>query len=190
MEPVALHTARLELSVPTTDDIDAITAACQDPEIPRWTVVPSPYGVDDARTFIDLVATGWEQGEESVWAIRRHAALIGMIGLHDVRENAAGGQAEIGFWLVGDARRRGFVSEAAGAVIDWGFSRRGLARIEWRAVAGNAPSAAAARALGFQYEGLLRQAHSSPRGRADAWVAGLLRTDDRFPRPWPVLDTE
>ena len=33
MEPVTLRTARLELSVPTLDDADAITAAAQDPEL-------------------------------------------------------------------------------------------------------------------------------------------------------------
>lgn len=72
-------------------------------------------------------------------------------------------------------------------MIDWGFAERGLARIDWRAVAGNIPSARAARALGFRYEGLQRQALTSPRGRDDGWVAGLLATDDRTPVDWPVL---
>ena len=30
----------------------AIVAACQDPEIGRWTRVPSPYGEDDARAYL------------------------------------------------------------------------------------------------------------------------------------------
>ena len=30
-------------------DIPAIVAACQDPETARWTTIPVPYGVDDAR---------------------------------------------------------------------------------------------------------------------------------------------
>ena len=72
-------------------------------------------------------------------------------------------------------------------MIDWGFAERGLARLTWRAVVGNAASARAARALGFRYEGLMRQALTSPRGRDDGWVAGLLATDDRSPVAWPVL---
>ena len=37
----------------TGDDIPAITAACQDPEIARWTaMVPSPYTEEDARGWI------------------------------------------------------------------------------------------------------------------------------------------
>ena len=30
------------------DDAQAVADACQDPEIPRWTVVPMPYRLDDA----------------------------------------------------------------------------------------------------------------------------------------------
>ncbi|MFY9714862.1 MAG: GNAT family protein [Microbacterium sp.] len=63
----------------------------------------------------------------------------------------------------------------------------GLARIRWQAVVGNVPSARAARTLGFRYEGLQRQALTSPRGRDDGWMAGLLATDDRTPVEWPAL---
>jgi len=55
MVPVTLHTDRLVLSIPTEADIDAITAACQDPEVPRWTTVPSPYTRKNAVEFIELV---------------------------------------------------------------------------------------------------------------------------------------
>lgn len=188
MKPVVLRTARLELRMPTEEDTGAITDACQDPEIPRWTGVPSPYGMEDAREFIDRVAKWWADGAETTWAIRHDEELVGMIGLHNVAGNVDGGQAEIGFWVTSDARGEGYVTEAAGAVIDWGFAELGLARIEWRAAAGNFPSARTARSLGFRYEGLIRHGHTSPRGRADAWIAGLLKTDDRFPTSWPMLD--
>lgn len=51
---------------------------------------------------------------------------------------------------------------------------------------GNVGSARVARALGFRYEGLLRQAGVNSLGRSDMWVGGLLRDDDRAPHPWPV----
>ena len=31
-------------------DLPVIVAACQDPEIPRWTRVPDPYGESEARS--------------------------------------------------------------------------------------------------------------------------------------------
>ena len=52
MEPVTLTTERLVLHVPDDSDIDAITAACQDPEIPRWTTVPSPYTREHGEGYV------------------------------------------------------------------------------------------------------------------------------------------
>ena len=187
MEPVTLRTERLVLSIPTEADVDAITAACQDPEVPRWTTVPSPYSRQDAEEFVALVASWWADGVETVWAIRRDGAFAGMIGLHKITQRADGGDAEIGFWGVAEQRGQGVMTEAARAVVDFAFGELNLARVEWRAVVGNIPSARTARALGFRYEGLLRQGHSSPRGRDDAWIAGLLASDDRTPVEWPVL---
>lgn len=187
MDAVRLETARLVLAAPTKNDVEAITAACQDPEIPRWTTVPSPYTRDDAQTYVRQVAERWTDGSHATWVVRAGDELVGSIGLHHITEHPAGGHAELGFWVAAPARGRGYVVEAAREVIDWGFSARGLARLTWRAVVGNAASARAARALGFRYEGMMRQALTSPRGRDDGWVAGLLSTDDRTPVAWPEL---
>ncbi len=42
MEPLILTTPRLVLRPFEASDVDAVFAACQDPDIPRWTNVPSP----------------------------------------------------------------------------------------------------------------------------------------------------
>ncbi|MEJ1087187.1 GNAT family protein [Microbacterium sp. Mu-80] len=187
MEPVTLRTERLVLSIPTEADADAITSACQDPEVPRWTTVPSPYTRQDAVDFVALVAGWWAEGVETVWAIRFDGRLAGMIGLHRIAPHPHGGEAEIGFWGVAEFRGQGLMGEAALAVIDYAFDELKLARVAWRAVAGNVPSARTARGLGFRYEGMLRQGLTSSRGRDDGWVAGLLASDDRTPVEWPVL---
>lgn len=187
MLPVVLHTDRLVLSTPTDADVDAITAACQDPEVSRWTTAPYPYSRADAETFVGLVAEWWEEGVETVWAIRRDGELAGMIGLHRITRHPHGGDAEVGFWGVAAHRGQGVVSEAVGAVVEYAFGELGLARVTWRAVAGNIPSARTARAAGFRYEGMMRQALASARGRDDGWVAGLLASDDRTPVEWPIL---
>jgi RimJ/RimL family protein N-acetyltransferase len=185
VEPVALRTARLELSIPVAADIGAITDAAQDPEVPRWTTLPSPYERSHAEDFIAKAERWWREATELTWGIRVDGDWVGMIGLHGLRPR---GDAEIGFWMAKHARGHGYLTEAAARVIDFAFAEPlSLARIEWRAVVGNVPSARAARALGFRYEGTLRQALSDPRGRHDGWVAGLLATDDRMPRAWPVL---
>ncbi|MFB8893953.1 MULTISPECIES: GNAT family N-acetyltransferase [Microbacterium] len=185
MEPVTLRTARLELSMPTLDDVDAITAAAQDPEVPRWTTVPSPYTREHAEEFIAKAAAWWDEQSELTWGIRRDGQWIGMIGLHRVSPEGA---AEIGFWMSVSARGHGYLSEAARAVIDFGFAEPlSLARIEWRAIVGNVASARTARSLGFRYEGMLRRGLPHRDARHDGWIAGILPDDDRAPQPWPIL---
>jgi RimJ/RimL family protein N-acetyltransferase len=185
MEPETLHTTRLVLSTPTSADVDAIHTACQDADIQRYTTVPSPYLREHAEDFIGHAASGWESGVETTWAIREGETLAGMIGLARLHS----GGPELGYWVARRARGRGIVTEASRAVIAWAFApeRPAVARIEWRAVVGNVASAHAARSAGFRYEGMLRQALRTPFGRADAWIAGLLRTDDRAAQPWAVL---
>ncbi|WP_162252590.1 GNAT family N-acetyltransferase, partial [Streptomyces griseoruber] len=43
MEPVTLTTDRLVLRPLGPQDTDAVHAAAQDPDIRRWTTIPSPY---------------------------------------------------------------------------------------------------------------------------------------------------
>ncbi|RII89783.1 GNAT family N-acetyltransferase [Clavibacter californiensis] len=187
MDPVTLRTARLTLRPTVVDDVDAITAACQDPAIQRYVPVPVPYSRDDAVSYVSgFCADGWASGDRLTWAVVYGDALMGTMGLHAV----ADGAAEIGYWLAPGARGRGIMREAAGAMVDHGFDASaglGLARIGWRAYAGNAGSAAVAHALGFRFEGIARLGALGRDGREDDWLAGLLATDDRTPRRWPVL---
>jgi RimJ/RimL family protein N-acetyltransferase len=187
MEPVTLTTERLVLRTPTMADAAAIEAACQDPEIPKWTTVPSPYTREHAEGFIRLIGEWWADGTQAIWCAYRDDELVASLGLHHIVEHEAGGHANLGYWTVAAARGQGYLVEAARAVIDFGFAELGLARVNWYAQTGNIPSARAARALGFRYEGLQRQGLIGPRGRHDGWSAGLLATDDRMPVDWPIL---
>jgi RimJ/RimL family protein N-acetyltransferase len=193
-EPVELGTARLVLSIPTADDVDAITAACQDPAVQRWTTIPSPYGRDAAEGFVNaFVPAGWQAGTARTWAIRRRiddgTELVGMIGVDGVRDGAG----EIGFWLAPQGRGLGIMTEAVSAVLDYAFDAEGadLQRVQWRAYRGNRASARVARLAGFHFEGTRRLGASGRNGREDEWTAAILATDPRSPADdWPAEATE
>lgn len=174
------------LTRPTGADIDRIVECCQDPEVQRWTTVPAPYHRSDAEDFLDkVVAPSWA-GDTPVWAIRTAAngQVDGMIGLHD----RGPGTCEIGFWLTPAHRGRGLMSRAVALVCDFGFAADGLAlaRITWRAMVGNHPSAAVARRNGFHYEGLARSGGMQRGVRVDEWHAARLPTDPPVPTDWPA----
>ena len=47
--PSRIEADDLTLRAPTEDDLPAIVEACQDPELPRWTRIPTPYRIEEAR---------------------------------------------------------------------------------------------------------------------------------------------
>lgn len=194
MDAITLRTARLELSLPTVDDVDTIYRECQDADVQRYTSVPSPYTLGDAEEWVGRVAEKWASEEELVWAIRSEGRLIGTIGLHDLSR----GGAEIGYWLASSRRRSGVTTEAARAVVEFALGSVAteesaprlaspLERLEWRAAAGNVASARVAQTLGFRFEGTLRGGFANSLGRVDCWIAGMLRGDDRSSQHWSVL---
>jgi len=58
-------------------------------------------------------------------------------------------RAELGYWLRADDTGRGFITEAARAVVDAAFTTRRFTEVEIRCDPRNAPSVAVARRLGF-----------------------------------------
>ncbi len=180
-----LTTARLVLTLASARDIDDIVDACADPTLREWTSLPTPYERADAEWFVEHAGVAARDDRARHWVVRTAGRVLGVVSL----TRSTPDTAELGFWIIADARRQGYMAEAAAAVIDDGFAIDGmrLDRIEWNGAVGNVASARTARALGFQYEGLRRGAMLTSRGRCDAWVAGLLFTDPRKRTPWPVL---
>lgn len=190
-EPVELVGERVTLSIPGEGDIDRIADVCRDPSIARWTTVPSPYRHENAVGFVStVVPDGWASGRLCTWAIRTEGVLAGMISIGDIRQR----QGEIGFWLAPEVRGRGVMSEATRLVVDYAFRPRpdGLAlnRMVWRALVGNAASAAVARRAGFRWEGVVPQGAEQRGARFDEWRASLRPEDPREPASgWPELST-
>ena len=154
--PPALSDGRLVLRPPTADDAAALTAACQDPEIQRWTAVPSPYTERDALEWIASTAGVWERGRDLELLVtdRSSGELLGAIRLVHTRDDRAIG--EVGYWVAREARGRGVAADAAALVARWGLEHLGLARVQILAAADNEASQRVAERAGFTREGTLR----------------------------------
>jgi len=187
--PIELAGSRVTLVTPAESDIDRIAELCADPAIARWTTVPSPYRREHAVGFVTaVVPDGWASDRVCTWGVRLDGELMGMVSLGDIH----GHQGEIGYWLAPQARGRGVMSEAVALVLAYGFSPApdGLAlrRVVWRALAGNAASAAVARRAGFRWEGVVPNGAEQRGERRDEWRAVLLPDDPRTPAgDWPDL---
>ncbi|MGY4994532.1 GNAT family N-acetyltransferase [Streptomyces sp. 900105245] len=185
MEPVILTTDRLLLRTVGPDDTEAVHRAAQDPDIQRWTTIPSPYLREHARSFTgQFVPDGWSQGSVLTFGVFLPGGeLTGMLGL--TRHSL--GTAEVGFWAAREHRGRGYVTEATLAACRWIFTAVGVDRVEWRAEVGNHASRAVAERAGFTVEGTLRSGVNNKGVRRDCWVGSLLPSDLGLPSTAPYL---
>ncbi|MBD0841980.1 MULTISPECIES: GNAT family N-acetyltransferase [unclassified Streptomyces] len=186
MEPVTLTTDRLLMRAVGPQDADAVYEAAQDPDIQRWTTIPSPYLHEHARSFTDqLVPEGWRNGSMFTWGLflPEGEELVGMLGL-TMRSMS---EAEIGFWAAKEHRGNGYIAEAVLTASRWAFVHLSIDRVEWRAQAGNTPSRAVAEHTGFTIEGTLRSALLHQGVRRDCWVGSLLPSDLGLPSTAPYL---
>lgn len=161
-------------------DVPAITAACQDPGIQRWTRVPVPYREGDARGWIAAMRAREKGGEALELAIAdsRSGLLIGAIGVVDLNWRHRVG--EIGYWVAPDARGRGVATTALRLLSRWALGPLGLERVELRIWDENVGSRRVAERAGFHDEGILRGSvidRLAQGARRDVAIYGLLRSD-------------
>jgi RimJ/RimL family protein N-acetyltransferase len=161
---VRLETDEIRLRLLTEEDVPAIAEACQDPEIPRWTPVPSPYTEADAREFI--------QSAPNARAIvaSQTDELLGTIGWRWVE-----GNVQIGYWIKRDARGRGVATRALRLISGWAIDELGADRVQLIAEPENVASQRVAEKAGFTREAMLRSYLDFKGRRRDAVMFSLLR---------------
>ena len=142
----------ITLRAKTGADADALTAACQDPEIPRWTRVPVPYRRADALAYIAGSELELDAGLSIDWlAFDADGRLLASIAVMEIdRERGTG---EIGYWVAREARGQGVAARAVRLVRDWASGELGLTTLEIVVHEDNAASLAVARAAGFTETG-------------------------------------
>jgi RimJ/RimL family protein N-acetyltransferase len=139
-------------------DLAAVVAACQDPEIPRWTMVPEPYGEADAREYLQIRYDWLHSGISAPFAIVDAAdldRLLGSVALMNFNWDHR--RAEVGYWLGREARGQGHTTRAVRLICDWGFRTLTLERIGLRAAVENLASQRVAERAGFTREAVQRR---------------------------------
>jgi ribosomal-protein-serine acetyltransferase len=118
--------------------------------------VPNMQSVDDFKAYIKNCELFYQQRMEVSFVIIFNEQAVGRIGLHYL--NLLNENAAIGYWLTESAQGQGVMIRSCKALINYGFKELGLHRIEIKAATSNLKSQAIPRKLGFQQEGVLRQA--------------------------------
>ncbi len=119
--------------------------------------VPYPYPDGAAEAWISTHASGFVAGILAAFAIveRQGGQLVGATGLGIDPKHA---HAELGYWVGRPFWGRGYATEGARALLEFGFGGLGLNRIQARHFPRNPPSGRVMQKLSMIYEGTLRQA--------------------------------
>ncbi len=141
----------------TTDDVTAVTRACQDPEIARWTAgIPSPYEEVHAREWIGQHNRFWDHEGRATFAFcdSKRGDLLGSMTLAEVDFTTY--SASAGYWAAAWARNRGATTRALTLACRWGFDVLGLREITLMTLLGNGASERVAEKAGFVAVGILQ----------------------------------
>ena len=146
------------------DDIPALAAACDDPEIARWMhQVPSPYTEGDAREYILMSQAAWRDRRNAIFAVLdcETDEVVGSCAMHII--DAELENVEVGYWTAAAARGRGLTTRAVKLIVTWALDELGAERVQLRADVRNVASLRVAEKAGFRREGVLRAAGFNPR---------------------------
>ncbi len=152
-----IKTERLILTELKTEDIRDIVKYASNKKISDFTLnLPHPYCDKDAIYWINLAHQGLKSGTNYIFAIRlkEGSKFIGGIGLGvEKRFN----RAEIGYWVAEPFWRKGMATEAAKAIIEFGFNELELNKLTSSHLAKNPVSGKVMQNSGMIKEGELKE---------------------------------
>lgn len=158
LEPMfpSLHTERLLLREIIPSDIDFVFKGLSHPDVTRY------YGVnyktlEATKEQMDWYSNMMKNDDGRCWAIcsKNNEIFYGVITLPFWKKEHR--SIELGYWLLPEYWKKGFISEALRAIIDHAFGEMNVHRIFAESEDDNPGSIATLKKMGFEYEGKKRE---------------------------------
>ena len=171
-----LETERLTLRQFHFSDARRVHELASAQELAATTLLPHPYRMADAERWIMMQYEDYKKGFLVNFAIVKTEddLLIGSIGL-ELNQNH--NRAQIGYWVGVPYWNQGFCTEAAVAVVKFGFEGLMLHRIYAPHFRKNPASGQVLKKIGMRHEGTQRQHYLRFGTYEDTELYGLLREE-------------
>ena len=153
--PERVETERLALRKPCLDDALIIFAAwAQDREVTRYLTWRPHERIEETQEFVQSCLRAWENETRFPYMItlKESNEVIGMI---DPR--IEGPKMGIGYGAARAFWGKGYITEAARAIIDWAFQQRSIYRVYATTDVENIASRRVLEKVGMKCEGILRK---------------------------------
>ncbi len=178
-----LDTPRLRLRPLGPDDAAVLYRWQQSPDFMRYLSRDPDASLSASLARVELISAAIREETGITWGLtlRTTGALVGTAGLW--RWVKPHRYAEIGYQLAPEAWGQGLMTEALPPILQLGFERMQLHRIEANTDPNNHASTRVLGKLGFQLEARLRENWFHNGSFTDSTIYGLLRHEARFPPP-------
>lgn len=172
-----IETERLKLTEITEEYAGAIYDIFSREKVTRFYGTMPFQQVDQAQKMVQSFSKNFEEKRGIRWGmiLKETDEYIGSVGLNNLVLTSK--RAEIGYELHPDYWRKGLISEAVNAVLQYSFEELGLFRIGAVTFPENEPSSNLLLKLGFQKEGLLRGYIYQGGVSYDTFVFSILKPD-------------
>ena len=176
-----IDTERLVLREFVFEDWPSVLAYQQHPRYLSyypWTARTATDAQDFVRMFIDQQAEEPRRKFQLAVSLRGGGQLIGNCGIRRKADNDW--EADIGYELAPEHWGQGYATEAAQAMVDFGFRELGLHRVSSWCIADNFASAGVLERVGLKLEGRLRE-NEYYKGRWwETLLYGVLESEWKF----------
>ena len=170
-------TPRLTLRPVRMSDAEDLYEYSRDPEVARHVLWDAHRSIHQTREYIRYLLRQYRSSAPSTFAIalRDTGKVIGTIGFMWIQtENRS---AEVGYSLSRAHWNHGYMSEALRAVVEFGFTKLNLNRIEAQHECDNPASGHVMAHAGMKHEGTLRQRLYNKGRFVDVDVYAIIRSD-------------
>lgn len=133
------------------------------------------YTIAESKAWLSLITREWRADSAYSFLIRdQDGRLVGGCGINRVGDGYVG---NLGYWIRSTETGRGYATEAARGLAQYGFEALKLGRIEIVMSIHNAASRGVAKGCGASYEGEMRNALLLHGKYHNAYLYGLIPGD-------------
>src|SRR5690625_269386 len=153
----SIETECLMLRKLNQTDADRIEELAGDYDVAKTTLnIPHPYPKGSAKDFIESTLLAEDNGELITYAVVKKKANH-LIGIISIKLTSTHEHGELGYWIGKPYWGKGYGTEAAKAIVAFGFDGLYLNKIFARAITTNPGSWRIMEKVGMTHEGTLKQ---------------------------------
>jgi [ribosomal protein S5]-alanine N-acetyltransferase len=172
-----IETKRLILRKITKEDVPSVFAYASNSLVSQYVMWNTHKSLADSAAFVTYVLNQYHNGQVAPWAIelKENGEMIGTVDFVWWKPNHR--SAEFGYVLSPLYWKQGIMTEAVKALIDFGFTKMDLNRIQARCYVENVASERIMQKAGLQFEGIMRQAVIVKNVKQDLKIYAILKED-------------